>query len=281
MAIFFQCPLCGKELKSNDLECSTHGQCAQNELGFITFLEGDAEYFSDHWSIHRMSDLPLAKIETATRFIKPLEALNPRNVLDIGTGDGVHLSLLKKMHPKADLAGIDISAAALASCHQRVPDATLMLADAESIPLQDDTMDATFSFGVLAYLPNPWHALSEMVRVTRSGGIIGLWIFPRTRGVAGALFSLTRKLAPMLPRQIQRAVADCIVPALGLLPTASGMHLGNSSWAACRELVLVNIAPPLLSFPTREEVLMRITELGCDPLWEDDSLPLTVWARKG
>jgi hypothetical protein len=67
---------------------------------------------------------------------------------------------------------------------------------------------------------------------------------------------------------------------LGLLPTASGVSLRNASWAACREVVLVNIAAPRLMFPTAAEVIARFDALGCHVEIVDTQRPITVWARR-
>lgn len=273
------CPQCRKPLTG--YTCATHGVYERDAGGFIRFLPKSADYFSAHWEHNQLPEIPASKLSIAKAFLAPLAGkLSQGRVLDVGAGDGVHLHHLKSAAPSLECAGLDISASGLSTCHRRCPDALLLQADAQAIPLADASVDAAFSYGVLAYLPNPWQGLKEMARVTKPGGFIGLWMYPRKSGLAGTLLGLTRMIVPRLPRFLQAHIADVIVPLLRFLPTASTVHLGNASWAACREVVLVNIAPPHLIFPTHDEVAAKMQALGCRIIADDASAPITLWAVK-
>lgn len=282
------CPQCHASLvfspNSSEFVCPVHGGVARRSDAIVTFAFVGSGYFEGHWKENKLADIPLAKREEAKRFLGPL--ISPRAVdqinscLDVGTGDGVHLSELLEAAPHIERAGLDISRPGLLSASRQAPGSLLMLADAEAIPLRDASVDATFSYGVLGYLANPWHGLSEMVRVTKPGGLIGVWFYPDAGGIGSACFRLTRSIVPSLPGFIQRRLADLIVPLLGLLPTASGVSLRNASWAACREVVLVNIAAPRLMFPTLAEVVAKFEALQCHIELVDDRHPITVWARR-
>lgn len=238
-----------------------------------------SEYFTRHWTDNEAKSLPISKIAAAKQFLAPLIAAHKTGkFLDVGTGDGVHLYVLKNQLPDVARYGLDISAPALATADKHAPGSSLMHADAQAIPLKDGEMDASFSFGVLAYLPDTWQGLREMVRVTKPGGMIGIWFYPRNTSLLGKIFGIVRAIVPKLPKFFQDRVADCIVPFLSVLPTAGGLHLGNASWASCREVVLVNIAPPHLIFPTREEVVAQLEKLGCRIVSEDTARPITIWA---
>jgi ubiquinone/menaquinone biosynthesis C-methylase UbiE len=250
----------------------------------VTFAPAGSGYFESHWKDNELADIPLAKREEARRFLHPLisssAASNIKTCLDVGTGDGVHLSELREAAPHVERAGLDISGPGLVSASRQAPGSLLMLADAETIPLLDASVDATFSYGVLGYLANPWQGLSEMVRVTKPGGLIGVWFYPDAGGIGSVCFRLTRSIVTRLPGFFQKRLADLIVPLLGLLPTASGVSLRNAPWAACREVVLVNIAAPSLMFPTLAEVVARFEALECHVELVDERRPITVWARR-
>jgi SAM-dependent methyltransferase len=239
-----------------------------------------SSYFSRHWRSHQLKELPEAKVLVAQYFLTPLLESGDGTWLDVGTGDGVHLQVIQSLRSQVRMLGLDISPAAIAACKIRAPRSFLMLADAQEIPLQDQSVDAAFSFGVLAYLDDPWRALSEMIRVTRTDGLIGVWIYPDSESFTSTLFKLVRTIVPTLPSPLQLIIANCIVPFLGFLPTTGGVHLGNASWAACCEVIMVNIAPPKLIFPSQREVVKRIVELGCRIIQTDDDRPITLWAIK-
>lgn len=278
----FHCPECKGNLTANlcEYNCAhQHGPFLKHERGFIQFCLVD-DYFDKHWSLNDNAEIPESKLLGAKKFLEPLLNSECDNVLDFGAGDGVHLTVLSDLKPEAHLFGVDISASGLASCKRRVPQANLILADGANIPIADDKMSATFSFGVLGYMTNPWDGLAEMVRVTRRGGLVGVWMYPKTTTLMGRVLSIFRLIVPRLPYFLQARVADLIVPFLGLLPTVGKLHLGNASWRSCREVILVNIAPAKLYFPTRSEIIDELTSLGCRIVADDREAPFSIWATK-
>ncbi len=282
-----RCPHChaGLQGEGETLRCSVHGVIKRSAAGVYLFLQDGAGYFEEHWQHNRLPEMPLAKRETGIRFLSFLfNEAAPRGSgarwVDVGTGDGVHLAIVREFYPEVEVVGIDISGPGLEAVAQRFPKATLLHADGQSIPLQDNSADATFSYGTLAYMDDPWKGLSELVRVTKPGGLIGVWFYPKRGDLLGLLFRLTRRMVSKVPTLYQRALADLIVPFLSLLPTASGVSLKNASWKACREVVLVNIAPPNLIFPTQEEVCEHFSGLKCDVVHSDQANPISVWAKK-
>lgn len=278
----FICPTCAARLIADettmDLVCKIHGAIKIDEFGIYRFSE-DQTYFEGHWTNNQSLGASSQKMSVAAHFLKP--ALDSSsNWLDIGTGDGIHLDVLRQSNVAQTIVGLDVSHSALVTCRQRHSDTILLQADAQKLPLDDAQFDRVISFGVLAYLDDPWKGLSEMVRVTRVGGWVGIWIYPDPAGVLGMLFKLARSITCRLPSPLQARVADIIVPFLGLLPTKSGLSLKSASWAACREVALVNIAPPHLFFPSSSEVLSKLKALNCDIEFEDADNPITVWARR-
>ena len=53
---------------------------------------------------------------------------------------------------------------------QAGPQVGFLRADAQQLPLRDETVDAAVSLAVLQLIPNPTATLAEMVRVLRPGG---------------------------------------------------------------------------------------------------------------
>ncbi len=242
--------------------------------------------FDNHWRAHRADVLPTAKLEVARRFLEHLHATagsaEPVKVLDAGCGDGVHAQVLAEAGrpTRYRYAGVDVSADALRATSRRLAvDWAVLHADVLALPFADNSFDASFSFGVLAYTPDPLAGLRELARVTRPGGLVGVWVYPRQRGVGGAVFSVVRSACCRGGPWITRRVADAIVPVLGLLPTRSGLHLGNASWRQCREVVMVNIAPQQLMFPTESVVESWFAAAGLRVVSREPDAPITLWGR--
>lgn len=281
------CPGCGSALVrvAEGVRCAEHGLFPSHER-LISFIPGGSSEFDRHWELARAEQRPRAKMEVARRFLAPLHNLaGERNglvtVLDLGCGDGVHVQELLAEGGRFAVAGLDNSARALASAMQIAGDWLPVHADAQRLPFAEDSFDAVISFGVQGYLDDPDQGLAQIVRVTKPGGLIGLWYAPLRRGLAGTLFALTRSLVPRLPAWTQVAVANALVPFLGLMSTASTLNLKTGTWRECREVILVNIAPRYLVFPTRAEIQGKLVALGCEIVARPDAIEGESWARKG
>lgn len=280
------CPVCASPLVRTDegMQCSEHGLFPRSGR-LISFIPGGASEFDRHWDLARAEQRPAAKVEAARRFLAPVRDLAGKRshllaVLDVGCGDGVHLQHLLE-DGRFAVAGLDYSARALASAMQQSGEWLPVHGDAQHLPFAADSFDAVISFGVQAYLDDPKRGLAEIVRVAKPGALIGLWYAPPRRGVPGALFSLTRAVVPRLPGWAQVTLANLLVPFLGLMPTASTLSLRTGTWRECREVILVNIAPRHLVFPTRAEIESRLSALGCEIVARPDAIEGEYWARKG
>jgi SAM-dependent methyltransferase len=112
----------------------------------------------------------------------PIEWLNipPGGVaLDVGSGPGnVTASLARAAGPEGLALGVDISEAMLARAvrNEAGPQVGFIKADAQRLPLRDNTVDAVVSTAALQLVPNPATALTEMARVLRPGGRLAIMV---------------------------------------------------------------------------------------------------------
>jgi arsenite methyltransferase len=112
----------------------------------------------------------------------PVEWLNippDGTALDVGSGPGnVTASLARAAGPGGLALGVDISEPMLARAvrAESGPQVGFIRADAQRLPLRDDTVDAITSLAVLQLIPDPAAALAEMARVLRPGGRLALMI---------------------------------------------------------------------------------------------------------
>jgi SAM-dependent methyltransferase len=93
--------------------------------------------------------------------------------LDVGCGPGNITALLARAAGPGGLAlGVDVSRAMLTRAvrAEAGPHTGFLLADAQRLPLRDETVDAAVSFAALQLVPDPEAALAEMGRVLRPGG---------------------------------------------------------------------------------------------------------------
>jgi arsenite methyltransferase len=117
-----------------------------------------------------------------TAIQQPTEWLNipPGGIaLDVGCGPGsVTASLAQAAGPDGLALGLDISEPMLARAvrAEAGPQIGFLRADAQRLPLRDETVDAVVSIAVLQLVPDPVVALAEMARVLRPGGRLAVMV---------------------------------------------------------------------------------------------------------
>lgn len=94
------------------------------------------------------------------------------DILDIGCGQGIILKKLKESWGDKikNLTGIELSEKLLAMAGKNVPEARLLMADAENLPFSDDAFDFVIMTDVFQYLLDFDRALEEVKRVLKPGG---------------------------------------------------------------------------------------------------------------
>jgi arsenite methyltransferase len=98
--------------------------------------------------------------------------------LDVGCGPGsITASLAHAAGPDGLALGVDISKPMLArAVRTQDPQTGFILADAQRLPLRDETVDAVVSIAALQLIPDPAAALTEMGRVLRPGGRLAVMV---------------------------------------------------------------------------------------------------------
>jgi arsenite methyltransferase len=112
--------------------------------------------------------------------------------LDVGSGPGnVTASLARAAGPDGLALGVDISEPMLARAvrNEAGPRVGFIRADAQRLPLRDNTIDAVVSTAVLQLVPDPAAALAEMARVLRPGARLAIMV-----PTAGSLARFWQKL---------------------------------------------------------------------------------------
>lgn len=95
-----------------------------------------------------------------------------KKVLDVGTGTGDFLTVLKEAFPAADITGIDPSGESLQVAQKNHPGVVFREMTAEHLDFTDNTFDAAAVSMALHHLPDIQKSLAEMQRVVKPGGWI-------------------------------------------------------------------------------------------------------------
>jgi len=118
------------------------------------------------------------------RFLGLEDAMKGARFLDVGCGTGNRSMLAAKQLGVREFVGLDQSESSLAIARQVAEEEqfdrfTPMLGDVLQIPYPDACFDVVVSWGVLHHTGDAFRGLSEMVRVCRPGGFIGVYLYNR------------------------------------------------------------------------------------------------------
>src|SRR5437016_4597109 len=117
-------------------------------------------------------------------------------LLDVGCGGG--FAMLLAARRGATVSGIDATPALLDIARERVPGASLAVADLEDpLPFDAGEFDVVTAFNSVQYAADPVAALKNMSQVTKPGGLISVVVWgPPAQCESGVLFT---ELGPLLP----------------------------------------------------------------------------------
>lgn len=104
-------------------------------------------------------------------------------VVDLGTGTGLMLDLLRRRVPNARVFGLDLVEAMVRRARADTG-AAVVIGDVTKLPLPDDAVAASVSAFVLRFLPEPIAALQEQRRVLQPGGRAGVVVWGAASDVA-------------------------------------------------------------------------------------------------
>jgi len=111
--------------------------------------------------------------------IRELQLRGDERILDVGCGPGVSTLELAKLLPKGEVIGVDITERMLELARQRaeahrLKNIKFLREDAMSLSFPDGSFDVVFSSYLLPWVPQVDQAISEMQRVLKVGGKIGI-----------------------------------------------------------------------------------------------------------
>jgi ubiquinone/menaquinone biosynthesis C-methylase UbiE len=118
-----------------------------------------------------------------TLSLLPIDA----KILEIGAGTGLNF----QHYPSCKYAvASEISIKMIEFAKEKTTTIELIQADAESLPFEENSLDAAFATLVFCSIPNPENAFSELRRIVKPNGKIILLEHVRPKGLLGYLFDL-------------------------------------------------------------------------------------------
>lgn len=143
----------------------------QHTYSIMYQVEGEHWWFVGRRRIIESFLAPLCQRLRADRKPTPLPDQSIR-ILDIGCGTGANLELLSQF---GEAEGVDVSADALAFCHERGL-RNVRQGAAEHLPWEDGSFDLVTGLDVVEHLDDDIAGLREMRRVLRPGGYAFLFV---------------------------------------------------------------------------------------------------------
>jgi SAM-dependent methyltransferase len=136
----------------------------------------------------------------APAFLRFTELRDGQHVLDLGCGTGSLSRAVISFGPATRITGLDPQPEYVSFAQEAVPDprARFQVGAAEALPFADRTFDGALALLVLQDFSDPLKALSEMARVTQTGGVVAacLWDFEAGLPMLSLVWQAAEAVAP-------------------------------------------------------------------------------------
>jgi 2-polyprenyl-3-methyl-5-hydroxy-6-metoxy-1,4-benzoquinol methylase len=110
-------------------------------------------------------------------------ARSPKNILEIGCGEGYVLRALRDAGVRCPMRGIDFSETAIAEARDRVPEAEFLVQDAAALADDGQRFDVVLMIEVLEHLPDPKRMLEVLSRLAERHVVLSVPWEPFFRGL--------------------------------------------------------------------------------------------------
>lgn len=159
--------------------------------------------------------------------IAPNNMTSGKSCLDIGCGQGSLLYAMSKFFNFVHLYGLEISVPKLKLARKKLPKAILIKADAQNIPLANNSIDCIILADILEHLENPKRLLKEAIRCCRKYLFIRVPLEWNPERLLGILFDFyytfrhflkQRTLQRRFHPHIQRFSIDSFMKMIKQLP---------------------------------------------------------------
>ncbi len=142
----------------------------------------------------------------AHEFARAAGAAAGERVVDVGCGTGALTGVLAEVVGPELVAAADPSEPFVEECRARVPGADVRVAPAEALPFGDDMFDCALAQLVFHFVGDQAAAVTEMARVTHSGGRVAACVWDFTGGMTmiRAYWDAALEVDPAAPDEVAR-----------------------------------------------------------------------------
>jgi ubiquinone/menaquinone biosynthesis C-methylase UbiE len=187
------------------------------------------------------------------KFLDWLDAPKGLRWIDVGCGNGAFTEVLIARSAPVAVTGIDPSQGQIDYARTRPATklAQFRLGDAQALPFAEDSFDAASMALVIAFVPDPGKAASQMARVVKPGGIVAtyMWDFDGGR-------------SPLEP--LQTAMSSLNIPIV---------QRPSSQASQLNEMRAIWEKAGLQSLET-QVIRIRIGYTDFNDFWESNTLPV-------
>ena len=113
----------------------------------------------------------------AKEFLAGLGVPKGKRWLDVGCGTGALTQTILRDCTPATVHGVDPSAGFVDYARAHTGNATFEVGDAQALPVQDASFDASVAGLVLNFVPKPERAATEMRRAVCPGGVVAVYVW--------------------------------------------------------------------------------------------------------
>jgi SAM-dependent methyltransferase len=167
---------------------------------------------------------PLAK-----RFAACLRLAPGQRALDVGCGPGALTAVLVSALGAGSVSAIDPSESFVVAVAKRLPGVDVRRGVAEALPWPDGGFDCVAAQLVVHFMTDPVAGLTEMARVTRPGGTVGVtvWDYAGDAGPVSLFWRAVRMVDPAAPDESD--LPGTARGQLGGLLEQAGLHAVEST----------------------------------------------------
>lgn len=191
-------------------------------------------------------------------------------ILDIGCGNGIYYDKVQEKNLEIDYIGLDLLEAMIQNHPLKNGDGKLLLADAQTLPFEDDCFDVVMANHTLHHIRDMDQAIAEARRILKKGGLFV--VATNSINTMPELQVLMRRAIVLLTRTGAAQVRAPQMPSDRFALENGTRYLSNHFYAVVRHdlpsaLVFPDVDPAMAYLESTRD--LREPSLPEDVIWDD------------